>query len=53
MEFVESKQESPDLVGESEGGAKLNDGDVEDCQWVLVELRVPQDSLDAHLDNGR
>ena len=50
MEFVE---ESPDLVGESEGGAKLNDGDVEDCQWVLLELRVPQDSPDAHLVNGR
>ena len=41
MEFIESKQESPDLVRESEGGAKLNDGDVEDCQWVLLELRMP------------
>ena len=50
MKFVE---ESPDLVGESEGGAKLNDGDVEDCQWVLLELGVPQHSPDAHLDNGR
>ena len=44
---------TPDVIGEAQRRAKLDDGNVKDCKGVLLELGVSQHSTDTNLTHTK